>query len=412
MGSKRKDEAWDFRSSDTKEYTHCFHNYPAMMIPQVARALLDRYGVEGGWLLDPYCGTGTSMVEASVYGMNAVGCDINPLVRLIASAKTEPQSLDTLDEHLSDLDNALIRHRFSGVSMCSSWLPQVLNMEYWFSDSVMADLSVIRRYIVAISDVIVRNFLWVAFSETVRECSYTKNGEFKLVRMPVQRMETHNPDVFATFWKKVERNRTGLSSYIEHRKYVDVVVTDLNTADGESPRKYGLFDLVITSPPYGDSPTTVAYGQFSRLSSEWIGLLDARSVDRMSMGGVRKCGYLPDSPVASAVDGIHRIDRKRAVQVESFYVDLMNSIKTVASVTSQNATVCYVVGNRRVRGITLPTDEFVEFAFERAGFSHRETIVRNIPNKRMPMVNSPTNVAGKTDTTMREESIVVCQKAA
>ena len=49
---KYKDESWDFRTADTKEYTHCFHTYPAMMIPQIARRLLNQYGMEGGWLLD------------------------------------------------------------------------------------------------------------------------------------------------------------------------------------------------------------------------------------------------------------------------------------------------------------------------------------------------------------------------
>lgn len=82
---KYRDETWDFQYADTKEYTHCFHTYPAMMIPQIARKLLKEYGIEGGWLLDPYCGTGTSLVEASLFGMHSVGCDINPLVRLIAT---------------------------------------------------------------------------------------------------------------------------------------------------------------------------------------------------------------------------------------------------------------------------------------------------------------------------------------
>ena len=90
LNLKNKDESWDFREADTKEYTHCFHTYPAMMIPQIARKLLKEYGIEGGWLLDPYCGTGTSLVEASLFGMHSVGCDINPLVRLIATAKSTP----------------------------------------------------------------------------------------------------------------------------------------------------------------------------------------------------------------------------------------------------------------------------------------------------------------------------------
>ena len=407
---KYKDEAWDFRKSDTKEYTHCFHNYPAMMIPQVARVLLERYGVKGGWLLDPYCGTGTSLVEASMYGMNAVGCDINPLVRLVASTKTNPLPLSVVDKRLLDLGETLARVRFGENDFATESHPQILNMDYWFSGQVVGHLSTLREYILSVADEKVRNFLWVAFSETVRDTSYTKNGEFKLVRMPVQKLESYNPDVFGIFQDKLSRNRKGLSAYSKRRKDVDVIITEANTSNGEFPQVPNKFDLVITSPPYGDSSTTVAYGQFSRLSAEWIGLPNARKVDRISMGGSRKYGYLPDSPVTPAINEIRSIDKKRSIQVESFYIDLLNSIKTVASIMSEQATVCYVVGNRRVKGVTLPTDEFVEFAFGSFGFNHKETIVRNIPNKRMPLSNSPSNVAGKIETTMREECIVVCQR--
>ena len=66
--------------------------------------------------------------------------------------------------------------------------------------------------------------------------------------------------------------------------------------------------------------------------------------------------------------------------------------------------------DRRVKDVQLPTDEFVIYAFGKHGFSHKETIVRNIPNKRMPKKNSPTNVAGKTSSTMNEENIVICQR--
>ena len=409
--AKHKDVSWDFRKSDTKEFTHCFHSYPAMMIPQVVRRLLARYGKRNGWLLDPYCGTGTSLVEASMFGMNAVGCDINPLVRLIASAKTCIAPTRLLDQQLNDLKDKIEK------GLCSTGTdnapyPDILNMDYWFSEDVASHLAALRKYILSVEMESVRNFLLVAFSETVRECSYTRNGEFKLVRVPVQKLETHNPDVIAIFIGKLARNRKGLETYRQQRKDVKVSVTGVNTAREETPYAPRAFDLVITSPPYGDSPTTVAYGQFSRLSAEWIGLPGARTVDRTSMGGSRRQVDLPISPVSSAIEKINSVDSKRSLQVIAFYADLMASIETVSSILSKESTVCYVVGNRRVRGVTLPTDEFVVDSFEQQGFSHVETIVRNIPNKRMPMSNSPTNVAGKTDTTMREECIVICQRGS
>ena len=167
---------------------------------------------------------------------------------------------------------------------------------------------------------------------------------------------------------------------------------------------------LMTSPPYGDSQTTVAYGQFSRLAAEWIGLPNARKVDKLAMGGLRSKDTLTDSPVSSAVEKIRSVDEKRAEEVSAFYIDLDRSINSIAHVCSPHATICYVVGNRRVKGVLLPTDEFVVDAFRQHGFVHKTTIVRNIPNKRMPKKNSPSNIAGETSTTMHEENIVVCQR--
>ncbi len=409
---KYKDESWDFRESDTKEYTHCFHTYPAMMIPQIARKLLRRYGVEGGWLLDPYCGTGTSLVEASLFGMHSVGCDINPLVRLIATAKSTPICLSTLDETLSRLNDDLFQIKFRQDAVPDAPIPDILNLMYWFSEEVIKSLAYLRAWANDVEDEAVRNFILVAFSETVREVSYTRNGEFKLYRMPANKLKNFNPDVFGIFSKKLSRNRHGLAMFLEERKSVEASISSSNTAQGElpMPRPLGGYDMVITSPPYGDSHTTVAYGQFSRLAAEWIGLPNARKIDKLAMGGHQSKETLTDSPISSAVDRIRSVDEKRAQEVTAFYVDLGRSISSIAQVLSPRATICYVVGNRQVKGVMLPTDKFVVDAFRQYGFAHKNTIVRNIPNKRMPKKNSPSNIAGETSTTMHEENIVVCQR--
>ena len=409
---KYKDESWDFRKTDTKECTHCFHTYPAMMIPQIARKLLNQHGVKGGWLLDPYCGTGTSLVEASLFGMHSVGCDINPLVRLIATAKLTPISLKTLDIELNKLNDSLFQIEFGTAKMSEARIPEIVNLDYWFSEEVIKYLAYLLDCVNKIEDQAIRNFITVAFSETVREVSYTRTSAFKLHRMPTEKLENFNPDVFGIFRKKLNRNRQGLAAYLEKRKSVEASVCDANTVNGELPipRPLGGYNLVITSPPYGDSQTTVAYGQFSRLSAEWIGLTNARKIDRLAMGGYRSDETLMDTPVSSAIEKIRSIDEKRAREVSAFYIDLEHSINSVVKTLSPRSTICYVVGNRRVKDVTLPTDEFVVSAFSKHGFSHKETVVRNIPNKRMPIKNSPSNIAGQTSTTMHEENIVICQR--
>ena len=409
---KYKDESWDFRKSDTKEYTHCFHTYPAMMIPQIARKLLNKYGQESEWLLDPYCGTGTSLVEASMFGMHSVGCDINPLVRLIATAKVTPISLKSLETEISRLNDSLFDIEFGTTKIPEVPIPDIPNLDYWFSDEVKKHLAYLLCRIKNVEDEPIRKFMTVAFSEAVREASYTRTSTFKLHRMPSDKLDNFYPDVFGIFRKKINRNKQGIIAYMEKRRDVEASISNSNTVEGELPipRPLGGYNLVITSPPYGDSQTTVAYGQYSRLSAEWIGLPNARKIDRLAMGGQRSDIRLDSSPVSPAIEKIQTIDEKRASDVSAFYDDLGQSIETVSKVLSPRSTICYVVGNRRVKDVLLPTDEFVVYAFGKRGFTHKETIVRNIPNKRMPRKNSPSNVAGQTSSTMNEENIVICQR--
>ncbi|MCL2763541.1 MAG: modification methylase, partial [Treponema sp.] len=171
------------------------------------------------------------------------------------------------------------------------------------------------------------------------------------------------------------------------------------------------YDVVLTSPPYGDSRTTVAYGQFSTLSNEWLGISNARKIDGMLMGGNRVLEVMKNNCMAESIQMIENVDRKRALEVSSFYFDLEESINNVAKNINKNGIVIYVVGNRTVKNVPLPTDQFIAETFEKNGFKHITTYERALSNKAMPSRNSPTNVAGKTVNTMLYEYIVVCKNA-
>src|SRR3989344_7506270 len=86
------DTSWDFRNEFTKFSTHGYHTYPAMMIPQIARRLIRAYGENAKVILDPFMGSGTALLEASLHPQfeKAYGIDINPLALLIAKVKTTP----------------------------------------------------------------------------------------------------------------------------------------------------------------------------------------------------------------------------------------------------------------------------------------------------------------------------------
>ena len=410
---------WDFRNEDTKEFTHCFHIYPAMMIPQVARGLIKLYGKKGDVLFDPYCGSGTSLVEGRLAGMNVFGTDLNPTARLIARAKAITYNLEELKLDISAFTNNLQEELQSVNSLEQFDEPENVTFERlqdWFPTKSIAEVSHCIHKASDIKNSDNENFILIALSECLRLISFQRNGEFKLYRIKSEQRESHYVDLYKLLIKRLERNLEGVEKYLQivQSDTKNVGVFDFNTVitNGlEIVEKRP--NIVVTSPPYGDSGTTVAYAQFSWLTNVWLGL-DKQApgaLDRSLMGGrregVEEFGF---KPMDDALSKVLEQDEKRAKEVMHFYREYRDSMVNVASIVESGGYVCYVVGNRTVKGTQLPTDQFTAWVFENAGFEYVATYLRDIPNKRMPSKNSPTNKAGKKVSTMHKEYLVVLKK--
>lgn len=408
-------KSWDFIEANTKQTSHGFHAYPAMLVPQIATELLSEYGKKTSLLFDPFCGTGTTLVEANLKGINAIGTDLNPLARLISKAKTTNIEIQALDLFIKDFYDYLFQFRFGFSKKHSVVAPKFSNINFWFAKPVISDLAVLKNYIDKIKDEAVRDFFKVAFSQTVRDCSWTRKNEFKLYKMDKQKLKTFKPDVFSSFEMTLARNRNGLMEFIKQKKIpATSQVYDFNTINGIpkeilAPQSVG---LVITSPPYGDSQTTVAYGQYSRLTNQWLGQDESYNLDSALMGGKKskEIKMSSSNSLNRSIRAIEGLDNARCRDVVSFYEDYHNSVNNVAKVIKRKGFACYVVSNRCVKGITLQTHKITQDFFEQAGFNHIETIERKISNKRMPRKNSPVGITGETKTLMNKEYIVVMQK--
>lgn len=125
---------------------------------------------------------------------------------------------------------------------------------------------------------------------------------------------------------------------------------------------------------------------------------------------LKKWPQFPSDQLNTVINLIEQKDHKRALEVASFYSELYQSIINVANVIKLGGYACYVVGNRKVKGTILPTDIAIRDFFSSIGYEYITTHHRLIPNKRMPLRNSPTNATGVLDDTMTREYIVVMRR--
>lgn len=409
---KRIDYSWDYQGEKTKSYTHGLHTYPAMFIPQVARRLLQNYSNEGDLICDIFCGSGTALVESRLLNRNAYGIDLNPLAVFLAKVKTTEIDPTILTKEYFNLLKRIEKIRKGEIQK-----PNFLNIEFWFKERVILELARAKKAITEIKEEKIRNFFFVSFSEIVRLCSNTKNGEFKLVRISKDRLDRHNPDVISIFKRKTQQNIQSMSQFykdVYNDSWAKVILGD---SSKDNRIKENSIDCIITSPPYGDSRTTVAYGQFSRLSAQWIDIFEnpneASSVDKNLLGGKPSKDLshtLPSKYLLYALEKITNRDEKRARDVLSFYIGLEKCMRKAYKILKPNKYFCLVIGNRQVKQVRIPTDFIIAELGENIGFVCEDIIVRNIPGKRMPMKNSPTNITGALEETMNRESIVILRK--
>ncbi|RDU52534.1 modification methylase [Helicobacter sp. MIT 00-7814] len=394
---------YDFLGQSYASMYPNLHKYPATMLPQIGLELLKEFKAKKTNLLDPYCGSGSSFVAALDYDIKEfIGFDLNPLAIMISKARlTYIESSHLLKQYKILLDN--IENNMSKI-LDFNILNNITNIDFWIEKQAQKDLIAIFNAIISIKNETAKNLFMLAFSETLREASYTRNNEFKLFRM--KEYESYIPNTYKIFNRKLKNI---INIYIEfyQQKLRGINLSVYNSGFYNTDKK---FDTILTSPPYGDSKTTVAYGQFSTFINEWLGFKEARKLDSKMLGGIKAKKLYEKGLMKEYILEIAKADNKRALEVSSFYENLESSIKSLPDSLNIGAKVFFIVGNRRVKNIELPTDEFIAEVFCNNGFKHLNTLKRKISNKSMPLQNSPTNKIGALSRTMNEEWIVVCEK--
>ena len=452
---------WDFKEQTTRDLTHGLHYYPATMVYPISQNILKivkKYFCVNA-LMDPFMGSGTVIVEGMIENIPQIyGTDLNPLAVLMSKVKTtvltdEQLSLicsfkkclksieESSNKFANDFDEYIKQTINLDITAKTGWgnnagkyindylkdkkikfnYPSFQNLGFWFTPRAIVLLQIIKNIIKQVSDNNARNFVLLAFSETVRIVSNTRNGEFKLFRMNPEKVAIFMPDVFAEFYKILDRNISKMLDFSKVCKSTNSVINIyfddtrvLSTIPDNS------IDLVITSPPYGDSRTTVAYGQFSRLSLQWLDLDYASqenisNIDKDLLGGKpythkEQWSFLQSPTLVETLKKISEKDPYRADDVFSFYVDLDKCLYSITKKMTKNSYQFWVVGNRTVKLEKLLTDKILEEMARKYGLKHLFSFNRKIVNKVMPSVNSPTNEVGARVKTMTAETVVVLKK--
>jgi DNA modification methylase len=420
---ERVEEDWNFAKANTSYLTHGLHEYPARMIPQIAKRLILTYSKETGRIIDPFCGSGTTLVEARLAKRYSVGIDINPFSVLLSKVKATPIDFKGIDFDLAaflkmlEVDHADAKKKGS---LPDPPIHIFKNLLHWFKESVARDLEFLHEKIeTEIENNDVKDLLKVAFSDTVFRTSYIDLRSSRFIRtIPKEKLTDFNPNVLAQFRKKsmecvhqinlfTRKIRNLESEWKRERPAVTVIKQDARNLRFRAEQ----FDAAITSPPYGEEKNTVGYSRWAKLSLIWLGLDgDAiKTSESQTLGAISAVNAkelletLPSPTASTLMKTILEHDESRIRDALPFFFDYLTALKEMHRVLKPDSHCCIVIGDRSIRKKQLDMEKVTVELAKAAGFSHKTSFFREIPKKLIPW----TTPTGKT---ISRESIVILGK--
>jgi hypothetical protein len=354
----------------TDGYTHTLHRFPGKFVPQVARELLRIVGGDDGTILDPFCGSGTTLIEAAVSGRAAAGADFDPLAAFISKVKVTPLSQRELVE-LRSYWNEVLRG-----DVIEGNVPLVANLSHWFSSRAVAELSWLKTAANELPNTKLRAFSLAVFSSIIRRVS---NADDQTQKTYVSHtLEKTAPAPSVLFPNMLDRALRGIASFSTACMAKPVVYrADARTMDfGRS-----CFSGIVTSPPYIDSIDYV-YNQMLEYYWLWdvvgLGSIDeVKKLRREPMGFSKPAADFDTFSVTSpsAADELDTILppilRKSSAEGEnvlSYFVDFRKHLDAARRVLSRNAVYGLVVGESVIRSVVVPTPKILAKLFQDAGF--------------------------------------------
>lgn len=369
-------------SKDQSYLTHGIHKFPAKFFPELPRYLIRKYSEPGDSVLDPMCGSGTTILEAMLNKRKGIGVDIDPIARLITKVKTTPITRDSL-ETASEILEQQVR-KLDNSAKYNPSIPEFHYRDNWFRSFVLRELGIIRDNILTIkkhthishiNDIV--DFFHVIMSSIIRDVS---NADPHCTRTVLRKNVRKKILPGGTIEKFFQR----LTHQNHEMKQFSKILNDSEYFPTRLPEGTALatglddvsIDLAVTSPPYINA---VDYPRTHQLEMYWLGLLGDGPLSKVKRNYIgtetvykdeyrelQVSGYKTLDPV---LEKIYKLDPRRAYIAYKFFEDMKHQLHEMMRILKPGSRYCVAIGNNLMRGVRVKSHEILaEIAESDVGF--------------------------------------------
>lgn len=335
---------WDFPNNQ-QDALSSLHPYPAKFVNSLPRTLIDKLGCPtGAYVFDPFCGSGTTLVEAQRAGIESIGIDLNPIACLISRVKTMPlhnSFLDVYQEIILNAKNAYSERRLK--------IPKIPNLDHWFSPDIQKAITAISHEICKVEDEHLRDALSFCLSSIIVRVSNQESD----TRYAAIEKSSAGKDVFSFFTNSCNRLYMAKSnekclpqSKIINNDILQIMPTDIGNNIG----------LVITSPPY---PNAYEYWLYHKYRMWWL-------------------GYDPIKVRSLEIGARPHYQKKNGQTEEDFAMQMKSVFSLLNKCLIRNGHICFVIGRSIIKGKHINNSTIIESIADNLGLIQVADIEREI----------------------------------
>ncbi len=369
---------WNFPKEDSRHFAHEFCWYPSRFIPIIPAHLIQALSKANELVLDPFCGVGTSLVEAIKLGRNAMGIEINPVGAFIAKTKAKVITRKSLKidkivdfrDYLKSLDPRTSNNKslFSEMNKTQIYSNDELAPNFeenadWYHNETLAMLTHIYYYIESNFTGIIRDICKIFFISILMSSSgYQKDKNYAYYADNVKpKGEKTFKNAFRLYHHKLDRfykHYNTSNTNTSFSQVFNVHNVDIRTA-GKLVKKE--VDLIVTSPPYLN---VTDYATAFRLAYLWYDFIkndeELAKLKRQEIGA--------------------RWKRKKKNSLSEYIMEMEDILVQMSMWLRKNRYMCLVLGESR-KFADVINNKIIELLTEKLNFELVDTFERDICKK-------------------------------
>jgi DNA modification methylase len=374
-----KDNSPDSTRKDSKYATHGVHKYKGKFYPQLAKSMFNLAGLSpGSTVLDPYCGSGTVLLEGFLNGLTAYGLEMNPLAEKISRVKYSILQEDayTVEKHLTRFGDTLDEINENPSNRDAFNEDCLSELDSWFPEPVVNKLGWISKAIDEVSQPTVRELIEVCLSSIVRKISQQDPKDLRIRR---RKPPIDDAPVRKLLQSRIESQKSRILQFSKNSNlapsdFGEAFVQRADCRIKESYQESGItsetVDAVITSPPYAMALPYIDTDRLSILLLYSMQSKERKNIERNLVGArnIRKSerreydekiedghfGEIRSDRAQDIISTVYQLNKNadvgfrrknKAALLYRYYSDLTSSLDRIDEVVRPGGSIFFVIGD-------------------------------------------------------------------